>query len=100
TVAYSTLVELFFKYHDPTTVNRQGPDVGTQYRSAIFTTDAAQEAAVKKVIETISATDRFKTRKIVTEVASVTRAGAFYSAEDYHQDYHEKNGGHCALPEH
>ncbi len=97
-VTYTQLLEKFFKFHDPTTMNRQGPDVGTQYRSAIFTVDEAQATEVAKFIEAQQKTDRYKNKKIVTEVAPVSKAGQFYAAEDYHQDYHEKNGGHCALP--
>lgn len=96
-ITYQHLLEKFFKYHNPTTLNRQGPDVGTQYRSAIFAVDDKQFEDATKFIEEQGKTDRFKGKKIVTQVlkASTTK---FYSAEEYHQDYHEKNGGHCAMP--
>lgn len=85
-VSYKTLVEKFFTLHDPTQVNRQGPDVGTQYRSAIFYHSPTQ----KKVAETVKAELMKKTgKKIATEV---TAAGTFFPAEDYHQKYLEKKG--------
>ncbi|MCE2653656.1 MAG: bifunctional methionine sulfoxide reductase B/A protein [Planctomycetaceae bacterium] len=98
-VTYQALLEAFFKFHDPTQVNRQGPDIGTQYRSAIFASDAAQLEAAKAFIAAQASNPRFKGRPIATEVVSVEKAGPFYPAEDYHQDYHEIHGGSCALPE-
>lgn len=100
-ISYTQLLEAFFKYHDPTQLNRQGPDVGTQYRSAIFASDQAQlEAAQKFISQQQETKKRFKNKKIVTQVvlADLTGAGQFWSAEEYHQDYHKKNGGHCAMP--
>jgi peptide methionine sulfoxide reductase msrA/msrB len=97
-ITYAQLLEKFFKFHDGTQLNRQGPDVGDQYRSAIFCTDDAQLAAAKEYIATLSKADKYKTRPIVTQVETVAKAGKFYMAEEYHQDYHAKNGGHCALP--
>ncbi len=97
-ISYPELLKFFFKYHDPTQLNRQGPDVGTQYRSAIFTASREQAEQVKKFIEEQSKRKRFAGKKIVTEVTSVEKAGKFWPAEEYHQDYHEKNGGHCAMP--
>jgi peptide methionine sulfoxide reductase msrA/msrB len=94
-VTYAKLLELFFLNHDPTTVNRQGPDVGDQYRSAIFATDAAQQAAATKAIEELSQTPRFEKRKIVTQV--VAPGPKFWPAEEYHQDYHQKHGGSCRV---
>ena len=85
-VSYEDLLGLFWEIHDPTTLNRQGPDVGTQYRSAIFFHDDAQEVQARKSKEVSSG--RFG-RPIVTEVAP---AEAFYPAEDYHQRYFEKIG--------
>ena len=85
-VSYDDLLGLFWKIHDPTTLNRQGPDVGTQYRSAIFFHDDEQEVQARKSKEVSSG--RFG-RPIVTEVAP---AEAFYPAEDYHQRYFEKIG--------
>ncbi len=85
-VAYDDLLDLFWTAHDPTQLNRQGPDVGTQYRSAIFFHCPEQEKAARASKE--RAQDRFS-RPIVTEV---TEASAFYPAEDYHQRYLEKRG--------
>ncbi len=85
-IAYEDLLNVFWKCHDPTTLNRQGPDVGAQYRSAVFFHTPEQEAAAKVSKE--KAQDRFK-RPIVTEI---TPASAFYRAEEYHQQYLEKRG--------
>lgn len=83
-VSYETLLQVFFRVaHDPTELNRQGPDVGTQYRSAIFTTSAAQEAQVKAVIAQLAA-DKVYRKPIVTEVKPLDK---FYDAERYHQNY-------------
>jgi len=98
-VTYTQLLTVFFKVHDPTQVNRQGPDQGTQYRSAIFTTTPEQTEQALVFIEKQSATERFTDREIATVVKSVEEAGPFYEAEEYHQDYHEKHGGSCAVPE-
>ncbi len=87
-VSYEELLETFWRCHDPTTLNRQGPDVGEQYRSAIFFHTPAQEAAAKTSRQKQQASGRFK-RKIVTEI---TPASKFYRAEDYHQRYLEKRG--------
>jgi peptide-methionine (S)-S-oxide reductase len=87
-VSYARLLEVLWSIHDPTTPNRQGPDVGTQYRSAIFTFDAEQAAEAKASKEAEQASGRFK-RPIVTEI---TPASTFYRAEEYHQRYLEKNG--------
>lgn len=97
-ITYSDLLDKFFRFHDPTTLNRQGPDVGDQYRSAIFTVGKEQAAAAKATIERLGASDRFKNRRIVTQVIDAESAGKFYEAEEYHQDYHAKHGGHCPLP--
>ncbi|MPZ68098.1 MAG: peptide-methionine (S)-S-oxide reductase MsrA [Actinobacteria bacterium] len=85
-VAYDELLDLFWKIHDPTQLNRQGPDVGTQYRSAIFFHSPEQERLARASKE--RAQDR-SSRPIVTEV---TEASDFYPAEDYHQRYLEKRG--------
>lgn len=90
-VSYGTLVDLFFKMHNPTTLNRQGPDVGTQYRSAIFTHGAEQERVAKERLEAAKASGRYK-QPIVTQIEP---AQTFWQAEDYHQRYFEKNGGSC-----
>lgn len=98
-VTYRQLLERFFKFHDPTQLNRQGPDHGTQYRSAIFVTDEAQEKDAKAFIGEQQKSERFKGRAVVTQVVGVKQAGRFWEAEEYHQDYHVKHGGSCALPE-
>jgi peptide methionine sulfoxide reductase msrA/msrB len=98
-VAYADLLKWFFKFHDPTQLNRQGPDVGDQYRSAIFATDEAQLAAARKFIAEQQKSERYKGRKVVTQVAPLADAGPFYPAEEYHQDYHAKHGGSCPLPD-
>jgi peptide-methionine (S)-S-oxide reductase len=85
-VTYEQLLDAFWKMHDSTTPNRQGPDVGTQYRSAIFFHSPAQEAAARASKEKAQA--RFR-KPIVTEI---TPASEFYRAEDYHQRYFEKQG--------
>ena len=90
-VSYEKLVDLFFKMHDPTTLNRQGPDVGTQYRSVIFANSPAQAATAKAKIAELSAAGAFR-RPIVTTVEG---AAQFWPAEDYHQRYFEKHGGSC-----
>jgi peptide-methionine (S)-S-oxide reductase len=87
-VSYQQLLDLFWQTHDPTTWNRQGPDVGTQYRSAIFFHDAEQEAAARASKAALEKSGRFK-RPIVTEIQP---APEFYRAEDYHQQYLEKRG--------
>src|SRR5215207_2814722 len=83
----------FFRLHDPTTLNRQGNDVGTQYRSAIFPQTAEQKAIAERVIARVDASGQWK-RPITT---SIEHAGTWYSAEDYHQDYLRKhpNGYTC-----
>jgi peptide-methionine (S)-S-oxide reductase len=85
-VSYSALVDVFYKNHNPTTRNRQGPDVGSQYRSAIFYRSADQERAAREA--TAALQPRFGS-KIVTEIAPSSR---FWMAEDYHQQYCAKNG--------
>jgi peptide methionine sulfoxide reductase msrA/msrB len=95
-VTYRKLLDVFFKNHDATTMNRQGPDVGSQYRSAIFATTPDQKAEAEAVIKELQATPRFENRKIVT---TVQMAPPFYAAEDYHQDYHQKHGGSCRVVE-
>lgn len=83
-VSYDTLLEVFFRVaHDPTELNRQGPDVGTQYRSAIYTTSPAQEARAKAVIAQLTAAKVYR-KPIVTELKPLDR---FYDAERYHQNY-------------
>jgi peptide methionine sulfoxide reductase msrA/msrB len=84
-VSYETLAKLFFEIHDPTELNRQGPDIGTQYRSAVFYTDEEQKKVAEKLIGELKA----KGYKVVT---TVEHAGTFWVAEEYHQDYYERNG--------
>ncbi len=85
--SYEQLVRTFFELHDPTTVNRQGPDVGSQYRSAIFYHSPEQKAVAEKVIKELSASGKFS-EKIVTEIIA---APTFWKAEEYHQKYFLKN---------
>jgi peptide-methionine (S)-S-oxide reductase len=87
-VPYDELVRVFFDIHDPTTLNRQGPDFGKQYRSVIFCHDAQQEAVAGKIKNELDASGTFP-RKIVTQIAP---APEFYRAEEYHQRYFEKKG--------
>src|SRR6185312_2998184 len=87
-VSYQQLLEKFFEMHDPTQLNRQGPDWGAQYRSAIFFHSPEQEKAAKETIAKLSAEKRFS-KPIVTEVIP---AQTFWRAEDYHQHYLEKRG--------
>ena len=87
--SFRELLEFFFQIHDPTTVNRQGNDVGTQYRSAIFFTSEAQRATAEAVKARTDKAGKWK-KPIVTEIVP---AGDFYRAEDYHQDYLVENPG-------
>lgn len=87
-VSFGELLEVFWENHDPTTLNRQGPDVGSQYRSAIFYHDEAQRAAAIESKENVANSGRYK-NPIVTEIAP---APQFYRAEEYHQQYFEKRG--------
>ena len=87
-VSYEQLLSVFWQSHDPTTLNRQGPDVGTQYRSAIHFHDSAQETSARGSKAVLEKMKVFK-RPIVTEIAPATD---FYRAEDYHQQYLEKRG--------
>jgi len=94
-ISYDELLKAFWGLHDPTTMNRQGPDIGSQYRSAIFYHTPQQEAAAKKSRDALAASGRFK-RPIVTEIKPATK---FWRAEEYHQKYFEKNGmAACHLP--
>jgi peptide-methionine (S)-S-oxide reductase len=94
-LSYDQLLDVFWSAHDPTQKNRQGPDVGTQYRSAIFVFDEEQAEAARASKERLEASDRF-TRRIATEI---TPASSFWRAEEYHQRYLEKRGlAVCHLP--
>jgi len=90
--SYEALLDIFWRIHDPTTRNRQGPDVGTQYRSAIFADGPEQEASARASRERAQS---HISRPIVTEI---TPASAFWPAEEYHQRYFEKHGvAHCRI---
>lgn len=92
-ITYEDLLKIFFSVHDPTTLNRQGHDTGTQYRSAIFYHTADQKAASERVIKELGSAG-LREDPIITEVTLYT---AFYPAEDHHQDYFAKNpyAGYC-----
>ena len=94
-VSYEQLLDAFFEMHDPTQVNRQGPDIGDQYRSVIFFHNSEQQAAAEKAKAELDASDRFA-RPVATLVEP---APTFWRAEEYHQRYIEKRGGHggCAV---
>jgi len=85
-ISYEKILEIFFKCHDPTTMNRQGPDVGNQYRSAIFYYSPAQKTTAEKFLKKY---EKELGKKIVT---SIEPAKEFYSAEGYHQKYYDKKG--------
>ncbi len=93
--SFDTLLDLFWRSHDPTTLNRQGADKGTQYRSAIFYYTEAQREAAEKSKKAVDASGELD-GQIVTEI---TKAPEFYPAEDYHQDYYNnnKNAPYCAF---
>jgi len=88
-VPYEQLLRVFFKIHDPTEVNRQGPDVGDQYRSAIFTFSDEEAAAARAAKQ---AQEKVTGKRIATEIRPI---GPFYKAEEYHQQYAEKTGSHA-----
>jgi peptide-methionine (S)-S-oxide reductase len=94
-VSYRELLEVFFVIHDPTTLNRQGNDVGSQYRSAIYFHTPKQKATAEAIVAELNSEQAFP-RPIVTEI---TAAGPFYEAEAYHQEYFAKNPGqgYCSL---
>lgn len=87
-ISYDKLLDVFWENHDPTQVNRQGPDFGTQYRTAIFFHDAEQEAEAKASKQKLEASKRFS-KPIATQIVP---AAPFWEAEDYHQQYLEKRG--------
>jgi len=87
-ISYEDLLKVFWANHDPTTLNRQGPDVGTQYRSVIFYHTPEQQAAALASKEKLEKSGRYR-RPVVTEIVPAT---SFYRAEDYHQQYLEKRG--------
>jgi peptide-methionine (S)-S-oxide reductase len=89
-VSYERLLGTFWSIHNPTTKNRQGPDVGSQYRSMIAYHNQEQELVAKKSKENLERSGRFNGRTIVTEIVPAT---TFYKAEEYHQKYYQKTGG-------
>ena len=93
-VTFEKLLDTFFELHDPTTLNRQGPDIGTQYRSAAYFSNDDEKEIIENKINTLNESGKF-TSKIVTEIESISD---FYNAEDYHQDYYKKRGiDGCAI---
>ncbi len=92
-ISYEKILQVFFHFHDPTTLNRQGNDIGSQYRSVIFYHNAQQEQIAEKVKQEISDEGKYKD-PIITEIVPFE---AFYTAEDYHQEYYENNAnqGYC-----
>lgn len=92
TISFESLLSVFWKMHNPTTLNRQGPDIGTQYRSAVFFHDSEQQQQAEKLKQQLNKANVFSS-PIVTEI---TAASIFYPAEEYHQCYLEKKGmGSC-----
>jgi len=94
-ISYTEILDLFWKAHDPTTMNRQGADAGTQYRSIILYHDEAQKTAAQNSIKALAASKTYKGR-VVTEIKPLT---VFYPAEEHHQDYYDRNpyAGYCAV---
>lgn len=90
-ITFDDLLAVFFQIHDPTTRNRQGPDVGSQYRSVIFYHSSKQKNSAEAYVQQLDLSGRFD-GPIVTEILP---AGPFYLAEEYHQKYHKKHGGSC-----
>lgn len=88
-VSYNELLDIFWEIHDSTTLNRQGPDIGTQYRSAIFYHNEKQKKEAQASKQQLQKTEKYKNKKIVTEII---KASKFYRAEEYHQKYLEKRG--------
>lgn len=92
-ISYEQLLKIFWQAHDPTQLNRQGPDVGSQYRSAIFWHSDEQRQLAEASREALDRSGRYQ-RSVVTEIVA---AGVFWQAEEYHQKYHRKNGGGCGF---
>jgi peptide-methionine (S)-S-oxide reductase len=88
-ISYKQLLEVFFKLHDPTSINRQGPDTGTMYRSVVFAHSEEQKKAAEDLIKELDASGEYK-KKIVTEVTPFMK---FYKAENYHENYYNSNRG-------
>ena len=93
-VSFETLLDTFFQLHDPTTMNRQGPDFGTQYRSAAYFSNNEEKKIIENKIDALNESGKFSS-KVVTEIEAISE---FYDAEDYHQDYYKKRGiDGCAI---
>ena len=93
-VSFEKLLDTFFQLHDPTTMNRQGPDVGTQYRSAAYFSNNEEKKIIENKIDALNESGKFSS-KVVTEIEAISE---FYDAEDYHQDYYKKRGiDGCAI---
>lgn len=92
-ISYEQLLDIFWRAHDPTQLNRQGPDVGSQYRSAIFYHTEEQQRLAQESLERHDQSGRFR-RRIVTEIVPID---TFWEAEEYHQKYHLKHGGGCGF---
>ncbi len=92
-ISYDALLDIFWQCHDPTQLNRQGPDHGTQYRSAIFYHSPAQKLAAEESLARLDGSGRLR-RAIVTEIVPVS---TFWEAEEYHQKYNQKHGGGCGF---
>jgi peptide-methionine (S)-S-oxide reductase len=92
-ISYEQLLTVFWQAHDPTQLNRQGPDVGSQYRSAIFYHSEQQRLLAEQFRDTLDASGRYR-RSLVTEIVP---ASTFWEAEEYHQKYHLKNSGGCGF---
>ena len=87
-VSYEKLLDRFWEIHDPTSYHKQGPDIGSQYRSAIFYHDEKQKQAALKSKQKLQKSEKYKREKIVTEIVKATK---FYKAEEYHQKYFQKH---------
>jgi peptide-methionine (S)-S-oxide reductase len=92
-ISYEQLLDLFWQAHDPTQLNRQGPDVGAQYRSAIFYHNESQRVAAENSRNRLEHSGTLR-RRVVT---AIVPAGPFWEAEEYHQKYHQKHGGGCGF---
>jgi len=92
-ISYENLLDVFWECHDPTQFNRQGPDIGDQYRSAIFTHSVEQQRMAEESLEKLEHSGRLR-RRIVTKIEP---APVFWEAEAYHQKYHAKNTGGCGF---
>jgi len=92
-ISYDKLLDIFWESHDPTQLNRQGPDFGTQYRSAIFYLSEQQRQQAEDSLKRLEQSGRLR-KAVVTEITAATK---FWEAEEYHQKYHQKHGGGCGF---